>query len=66
MTPESQHFLEELKAAIEGVLFVTAGNYPLNVFVWNFEEDGEFNTSKFLQRQRYLAPVEAADFFWIR
>ena len=63
MTSETQHFLDQLKAAIEGVLFVTAGDYPLNMFVWNVEEDGEFNTSNFLQRQRYLAPIEAADFF---
>ncbi|MEM6436582.1 MAG: nuclease A inhibitor family protein [Cyanobacteria bacterium P01_D01_bin.115] len=63
MNEESTHFLQQLRASVEGVLFSSAGDYPFGIFRWDLQEDSEFNIKNFLQRQGYLEMTSLSDAF---
>jgi hypothetical protein len=62
MNPKTEQLLATLEIITEGLLYSTAGDCPIDPFVWEVTKQGEFNLVNFLTDRNFLQTVESKFF----
>ncbi|MEM1290484.1 MAG: nuclease A inhibitor family protein [Cyanobacteria bacterium P01_H01_bin.162] len=63
MKPTTARMLEELRQLTNGLVFSTEGDYYVDPFVWESDEQGELTLDKLLEAEGYLEEVEIESVF---